>query len=334
MPTPACKYLKTGPLGWSPACFAASMSVSDCSFPHVFLPASQGSQPSGSASQPASGPESGWRHAFSEYLRGFWWFVDATIPITLAILALEVLPLLGVSAPTPGMVLLAAVAYSSFCAGWQAGLIATAIGMLYELLAFSSSHHYTYVWQDGMRVATFCASALTATMLVGIRKRRTEAAVHSLARNRAAESLAAETAHLQGILHQLPLGVLVSDAPSGEIVFANEKARSILGPDLKRIESIGYPCIYHASHGGSYSPHEWPWRRCVELRRAIEEEFLYTRADGRLVIIRARACPITDRDGRPIAVVLSISDVAENRRAANRSESALSQPQTLEPAPC
>jgi PAS domain-containing protein len=262
------------------------------------------------------------RHPFAQYLRGFWWFIDAAIPITLAILTLEVLPLLGVSAPTPGMVLVAAVGYSSFCAGWQAGLIATAIGVLYELLVFSGLHHDA--WQDGIRVATFSASALTATVLVGIRKRRTEAVVHSLARSRAAESLAAETAHLQGILHQLPLGVLVSDAPSGEIVFANEKASSILGPDVKRIQSIGYPCIYHASHGGSYSPHEWPWRRCVELRRAIEEEFLYSRADGRLVIIRARACPIADRDGRPIAAVLSFSDVAENRRAANRSESTLS----------
>jgi len=310
------------------------MSVSDCSFPKGFLPALQSSEYSDSLSRPASSLDNSLRRPFAQSLRGFWWFIDAAIPITVAILTLEVLPLFGISAPTPGIVLVAAVAYSSFCAGWQAGLVATAIGMLYELVAFSGSHHDTYVWQDGIRVATFSAAALTATVLVGIRRRRTEAAVHSLERNRAAESLAAETAHLQGILHQLPLGVLVSDALSGEIVFANEKARSILGPDVKRLQSVGYPCIYHASHGASYSPHEWPWHRCVELRRAIEEEFLYSRADGRLVIIRARACPIADQDGRPIAAVMSFSNVADNGGVANRPESALSQPQALEPAPC
>lgn len=267
-------------------------------------------------------------------MRAFWWLVDAATPITIVILTIEVIHLLGISIPNPTAALLAAIVYSSFSAGWRAGLVSAAIATLYELLAFSSPYSFIYTWQDVIRVATFSASALTAIALAGLMKRRSEAATYSLARDWAAESLVAESAHLQGILHQLPLGVLVSDVASGEIVFANDKARSILGSDVSRIHSVGYPCICHLASGRSYSPYEWPWHRCAQLGLAIEEEFLYSRADGRLVIIRARACPIAGRDGQPIAVVMSFSDTGEHHRTANRPGEAHSPSPALEPAPC
>ena len=308
------------------------VSVSDCSLPAGFLPALRSCQTPDSKPRPSSGLNTGTQDLSSKPLHAMRRVIVAVTPVAAAILALELFRLCGFSFPNIGVALVAAIVYSSFAEGLQAGLIATGIAILYELLIFSGAHLFTYTWNDTIRLAVFSASALTSTILVGILRRRTEAVNYSRVRNWAEESLVAESAHLQGILHQLPLGVLVFDATSGEIAFANDKARSILGSDVNRIHSVGYPAICHAAGGRSYSPHEWPWRRCAQLCTAVEDEFLYSRADGRLVIIRARACPITDRAGRPVATVMSFSDVAEGW--ASRHAGCQSDRQMLEPAPC
>lgn len=293
------------------------MSVSDCSLPSGFLPALRSSQSAEFKCQPVTGLESGLSKPIRQPLHGFWQFIDAAIPVTAVMLGLEVLRLLHLTVASQGVALVAAIVYSSFAAGWAAGLIAAGIAICYELLLLSGPHLFSYTWESATRAGIFAASALTAAVLVGILKMRSEAATYSQARTWASKSLLAEAAQLQNILHQLPLAVLVCDAASDEIVFANEEARSILGADVKRVQSVGHACLFHVTGGRSYSPHEWPWRRCAQLRMAIDDEFLYSRDDGRLLFIRSHARPISGPDGQAVATVISFEE-AERRREADR----------------
>ena len=235
--------------------------------------------------------------------------MEAATPVAAAVLTLEVANLAGMDLPAPGAFLVAAIVYTTLSAGKRAGLFATMPAVIYESLALSAAHPGYVTWQQGVQLVLLTATAILSVMVAGMLKHRAESAGYSLARRWAEESLQAERSQAQRILHQLPLGVLVCDLASGDIVFANEKAIAILGPDVNRIRSVGYPCLFHLAGGGSYSPHEWPWNRCAQLRVAIDEEFLYSRADGRLAIVRARVCPVAGRDGHPVAAVMSFSDM-------------------------
>jgi PAS domain-containing protein len=318
---------------WPCTCPSAHVSVSDCSFPSAFLYAARGSQDS--ADRPHLAVAATLHPQTSAKPRtASWQFIGAVTPVAIIIFILEVLHLCGLAIPYPGVPLFCAILYASFLAGWRAGLLGTASAVLYELLTFSDGHLFAYTWQSAIRIATFASVALTAAILAGMLKRRSEAATYLLACNWAAESLAVQSARLQEVLHQLPLGVLVSDADSGEIVFANEHARSVLGYDLKRIHSVGQPCVFHAaggkSYGKAYIPDEWPWRRCIRLRMPVEEELLYAREDGRLVVLAARACPVPGQDGQPVAAVVSFSVGTKKTRPEKRTVDHVPQPAVLE----
>jgi PAS domain-containing protein len=236
-------------------------------------------------------------------------FVKAAAPLAIVMLTLEILHFFGIRVAVPGLPLLAAIVCTGFSAGMRAGLIAAAVSILYDLLWFG------YASEDGiLRVGVFSISAVITAVLVGMLRNRVEATTYALAHHRAVEMWKTESASLQSVLHQVPLGVLLADAASGDITFANEKARSILGDDIQRLHSVGFPSMSHIDSGRSYSPHEWPLRRCVAARMVIEEEFLYARENGQLAAIHARTCPIYDHAGQVIAAVMSLTESAEKKR--------------------
>ncbi|MFN7997168.1 MAG: PAS domain-containing protein [Bryobacteraceae bacterium] len=218
------------------------------------------------------------------------------------------------SVPGPGIPLVAAVVFTGISEGLQGGLYAALIGTMYEMVVYCySSGLFRVTPENGMRIATFAASAAFAAALVGILRKRAENQTYALAKQRTAAALEEERKHLQNILQQLPLGVLVSDAESGEITFANDRALAILGVNLGRLHSIGHPTMFHVESGRSYGPDEWPWRRCIQLRQAIDQDFLFAREDGELVAIGARACPVTTEDGKPIAAIMAFKRGMELR---------------------
>lgn len=309
------------------------MSVSDCSLAPGYLPAFQSPLPLESTARSAIGFASA-RRSFATAPQAFWRFVEIATPVGAAILALELSNLAGVAPPAPGAILVAAIVFTTLSAGRRAGLIATILAVIYELLALSAARPAAATWPNAAALALLAAASLVSVMIAGMLKNRAESLAYSLARRSAEESLQAERSQAQRILHQLPLGVVVCDAASGDIVFANEKAVAIFGPDVNRIRSVGYPCIFHLAGGRSYSPHEWPWTRCAQLRAAIDEEFLYSRADGRLAIVRARVSPVAGADGRPVAAVMSVSDVTHRFDDADGIAHEALLPATLEPAPC
>jgi GAF domain-containing protein len=108
-----------------------------------------------------------------------------------------------------------------------------------------------------------------------------------------------ERERLSALLRQLPLGVLIAEAPSGREVLANARAETILG----RTRSIK-----------ADAPHMAPVRRALEGDSVTESELVLRRGDGSLGVISISAEPVRDADGAIVAAVATLFDLTEYRR--------------------
>ena len=134
---------------------------------------------------------------------------------------------------------------------------------------------------------------------------------------------------LRAILEQTPVGIIVADAPGGEIRFANSEAEHLMGHPL-----VGQPIDKGAV---AYGPiDEQGRRRSLEssplmraVRRGYRTERLiqrYRRPDGSVVMLEMAAAPIRDSDGRVVQGATTFHDVTAKLKA----EEALRQSQRME----
>jgi PAS domain S-box-containing protein len=109
----------------------------------------------------------------------------------------------------------------------------------------------------------------------------------------------AAEARLQGVLQQLPVGVVIADA-DGRIVLGND-----------RLAEMGLP----ADQLG-----ELPLERALRSGSVIRgEEITYVRGDGERRTIAVNAAPILDAD-EVVAAVAVMEDVTERHQASQRQE--------------
>jgi PAS domain S-box-containing protein len=135
-------------------------------------------------------------------------------------------------------------------------------------------------------------------------------------------------ARLRSILEQTPVGIVVADAPSGEIRFANPEAEYLMGHNLAEgvaRDSLPYGPI--DDQGKRRSADNLPLMRAV--RRGYRTDRLvlrYRRPDGSVVMFEVAAAPIRDADGRIVQAVATFHDVTAKMKA----EEALRQSQRME----
>ena len=122
---------------------------------------------------------------------------------------------------------------------------------------------------------------------------------------------------LQAVVQQLPGGVVVADAASGRVIFANRQAESIVRQPLPApMDLADYPPWrgIHAD-GSEYGPSEWPLARAISTGESVEgEEIRVERGDGSHATIRVSAAPVRDRSGGIAAAVSTLYDVTEEKR--------------------
>ena len=134
---------------------------------------------------------------------------------------------------------------------------------------------------------------------------------------------------LRAILEQTPIGIIVADAPGGEIRFANSEAEHLMGHPL-----VGQPI---AQGNVPYGPiDEQGRRRSAEsspLMRAVRRGYRtdrlvqrYRRPDGAVVMLEMAAAPIRDADGRVVQGATTFHDVTAKLKA----EEALRRSQRME----
>jgi len=131
-------------------------------------------------------------------------------------------------------------------------------------------------------------------------------------------ALETERARLNVIVDNAPVGIVLAEAPSGNIIIFNRRATEIVGHDLlpsPTVESYGQWNTLHAD-GRPFAPEEHPLARAIQRGEVVQgEEYRYVRSDGRETWIRSSAAPVRDKQGRIVAGVLVFSDVDEQKRA-------------------
>ncbi|MGZ5987145.1 MAG: PAS domain S-box protein, partial [Caulobacteraceae bacterium] len=136
-------------------------------------------------------------------------------------------------------------------------------------------------------------------------------------------------ARLRSILEQTPVGIVVADAPSGEIRFCNPEAEYLMGHNLAEAgpprDSLPYGPI--DDQGRRRSSENLPLMRAVRRGYRTDRMVLrYRKPDGSVVMFEVAAAPIRDADGRIVQAVATFHDVTAKMKA----EEALRQSQRME----
>jgi PAS domain S-box-containing protein len=122
---------------------------------------------------------------------------------------------------------------------------------------------------------------------------------------------------LEAVLQQMPAGVMVANAPSGQLVLMNEQVQQILHghfPLVNHVENyLQFP--FSDPEGKSYTALEFPLARSVlEGETITHEEVHVIRGDGSQGIILIDSSPINNEQGEIIAGVATFYDITEQKQ--------------------
>jgi PAS domain S-box-containing protein len=123
--------------------------------------------------------------------------------------------------------------------------------------------------------------------------------------------LDAERARLEGVLRQLPVGVLILDAKAKRIEAANAVAVELLGPDLSTAATFRDALEAIRSEAGEpLSPRQLP----AAVAARTGEPVLAARYRLGPLVVEMSASPVRGEDGAVESVVLLVEDVTERDR--------------------
>ncbi|HMM43538.1 MAG TPA: PAS domain-containing protein, partial [Thermomicrobiales bacterium] len=134
--------------------------------------------------------------------------------------------------------------------------------------------------------------------------------------------------HLRAVLEQMPMGVVIADAPGGRIVTTNPQVEQILRhPALASDDIESYrEWTGVRADGTALRGEDWPLARALTTGEVTRgEEVRYLRGDGTMGWISLNATPIRDADGRIISGVVAFTDVTERRELLDAEQSARKQ---------
>ena len=182
------------------------------------------------------------------------------------------------------------------------------------------------IWSDGVegasQVAHYAVRPVTApaggpgvvvTIRDGTLLRR-----HFEERARAGERQERRHAVLRAILDQVPIGVVIAEAPSGRVIFRNPGFAEIWGgavPSPARLDEYGLWTGFRAG-GTAYGPLDWPLARAVAVGERVSDEAIeVVSADGSRRVYSVSAGPIRDEEGTAYAAAATFIDITARRTA-------------------
>ena len=145
------------------------------------------------------------------------------------------------------------------------------------------------------------------------------ATFETLTRQRAETT--AERDRLVRILQQMPIGVIISEAPSGRMIFGNNQVAAIWRRPLIHVSKVEDYAKLKGFHpdGRRYRAEDWPIARAVRTgETVIGEQIAFERGDDTRGVMKITAGPIHDADGRIVAAVAAIEDVTEMKVTSDR----------------
>ena len=135
---------------------------------------------------------------------------------------------------------------------------------------------------------------------------------------RAADSVRQSEEGLRTILNEMPVGVILAEIPSGEVVFQNAKSMELLGRSIQTGSGLAGIGAYEAIHsnGTPYRLEEYPMARTILTGEDIEqEEVLCRHADGHIVHLAVSSTPVFNTNEDEGFAVCAFYDITERKRA-------------------
>lgn len=124
-----------------------------------------------------------------------------------------------------------------------------------------------------------------------------------------------ERAFLLAVLEQMPVGVVIAEAPSGRLILGNQRMEQLLKepffPALS-IEQYDHWKVFHTD-GHPYETREIPLARALLFGETIRGQVArLRRVDDSDILLEVSAAPIYDEKGLIVAAVSSFQDVSEH----------------------
>lgn len=133
-----------------------------------------------------------------------------------------------------------------------------------------------------------------------------------------------EAAAIEAIAAQLPVGVIVAEAPGGRVVMVNARAEQLWRGPVPRAAAIEeYSRVYTGfrAGGGQYSSEEWPLARAIRHGEVVTDEEIELRlGSGERRIMLVSATPIFSAEGTVSRAMMLFHDVTEQRQEDRRRE--------------
>ncbi len=184
------------------------------------------------------------------------------------------------------------------------------IGMEYE----GKGKSYDRYWNITHQAIRSASGSIDAVLTSAV-----EVTEQILARQKIEESQRT----LRAIFDQMPLGLLLVEAPSGKIVLGNDEVPKIFQHKVYPANQVEDYVPWKGFHpdGSSIQPEEWPVARSVQKGEVVrDEEIQIERGDGSRAIISVNSGPVRDSNGHVIAAIATIKDVTEKRLAKDLLE--------------
>ena len=165
---------------------------------------------------------------------------------------------------------------------------------------------------DGYLITPINKDELIATVEVWLRVRQAERE-----RKRLMAELRRERAFLEQVLEQLPVGVVIAEAPGGRIVFSNSEAqRPFGGASADSVQAYAKYPLFDVN-GNELAISTYPLVRALAGEVVDSQETAYEAPSGRR-ILESRAAPVRQADGSIVGAAAVFSDVTERRQQEHR----------------
>ncbi len=157
--------------------------------------------------------------------------------------------------------------------------------------------------------------------------RQRRGADHDRPDEQARGHLLGRAATIRDLLAQMPVGLVIAEAPSGEIVLFNDEAERLLGHPLIPAQHSADYADWGAIHadGSPYEVAEHPLAQALAGASCYGAAVYYRRGDGEVITLGVNAAPLRSEDDTIIGAVALFVDMTEQRAEEERARSTLAQ---------
>ncbi|MDP8919385.1 MAG: PAS domain-containing protein, partial [Pseudomonadota bacterium] len=142
-------------------------------------------------------------------------------------------------------------------------------------------------------------------------------------RQKAAEALRASEARLKAVLNNVPVGIIIAEAPSGRVVTGNPQAERIFRHPIHPTPDFDAYAQWRVHHpdGTPAAAQDYPIARAIQMGEVTEgEEYLYKRGDDTMAWMRFAAAPIRNAEGAIVAGVVAAVDIDQEKQAEQHQQ--------------